>query len=320
MNALPEIAGLRVTVGMLTYRRPDRLALGLPEVVLQAEALQTATGRRVEVVVVDNDPGETARDYVSGLADEHPVVRYVAEPTPGIAAARQRCLKEAEGADLIQFVDDDEIPEADWLKNMVATWASQGRPTAVAGCVRPRYLHPPSEFVAAGGFFVRREYPTGTELRAGAPTSNLLIDLGELRRLGLHFETALGLRGGEDTLLTRQIVAAGGRIVFCADAIVYDLVPADRNQRTWVLRRAWHHGSTHSLVSLWEARQPARRAVLRVELVVGGSLRAVAGWVKAAGGRLTGSVEREAKGLRMHWRGRGIVRGALRATPPEYKR
>ncbi len=30
--------------------------------------------------MVDNDPGETARDYVSGLADEHPVVRYVAEP------------------------------------------------------------------------------------------------------------------------------------------------------------------------------------------------------------------------------------------------
>lgn len=308
-----------VTVGMLTFRRPDRLAIGLPAVIDQAEAVHALTGRTGAVIVVDNDPAESARDYVTELARSHPCVRYVAEPTPGIAAARQRCLSEARDADLLQFIDDDEVPERDWLASMVRAWTEHQCPAAVAGCVRPRYQSPPSDFVAAGGFFVRREYPSGTEV-AGAPTSNLLIDLAQAARLEAGFDTRLGLRGGEDTLLTRQIVARGGRIVFCAEAIVYDLVPDDRNRRDWVLRRAWHHGSTHSFVTLWQEPRAWRRVALRVRLAVGGVLRATVGAAKAAVGRLTGSLEREAKGLRMHWRGRGILHGAIAATPPEYQR
>jgi len=314
-----EVAGLRVCVGMLTFRRPEQLAVSLPEVLAQLEQLAGLTSAPAEVVIVDNDPDASARAYVAGLTERNHRVRYVHEPTPGIAAARRRCLAEATGADVLQFIDDDEIPAPGWLVTMVRTWVGCGRPAAVAGSVMPRYLSPPPEFVSAGGFFVRRQHPTGTELPA-APSGNLLLDVGQVRALDVDFDPRLGLRGGEDTLFTRELVKRGGRIVFCAEAAIYDLVPDERNTKEWVLQHAWHHGTNHSHVELSRTPSGAARILLRVRLAVGGAARMAVGGAKAATGLLTGSLERRAKGLRLFWRGRGILAGAVAATEPEYRR
>ena len=319
MTTDDDVPPVRVAVGLLTFRRPDQLSSGLPEVTAQVEALASKTGVPSEVIVVDNDPEESARKYVLGYATDHPSVRYVAEPTPGIATARQRCLDEARGADLLQFIDDDETPADGWLLSMVTTWNRFGEPAAVAGCVRPQYQSPPSRFVEEGGFFVRREYPTGERLSV-IRSGNLLLDLRQIRRLGLSFDTRLGLRGGEDTVLTRQLTARGGQIVFCAESIVYDLVPDDRNQRSWVLRRAWHQGSTHSFLSLWEEPRAARRTALRITLILGGLARIAVGCARALLGRMRRSIAYEARALRLVWRGRGILEGAIAPTPPEYQR
>lgn len=310
---------VRVSVGMLTFRRPDRLAIGLPEVIAQVEELGALTGSPGEVLVIDNDPDASAREDVARYAAAHPVVRYVHEPTPGIAAARQRCLVEASDADLLAFIDDDEIPDPGWLRTLVLGWQRFGRPAALTGAIRPRYLSPPPPFVEAGGFFVRAEHPDGAEVTA-APTSNLLLDLGQVRRFGLGFDTRLGLRGGEDTIFTMQLRRAGGRVVFCTGAAVHDLVPDDRNTRAWVLRRAWHHGTNQSFVRLYFTDGTARRLLARAELAAGGLARAAVGGVQAVAGRLRGSLAEEARGLRRHWRGRGRVAGALASTPAEYQR
>src|SRR3954469_16278179 len=70
-----------VVVAVLTYRRTDRLAGLLPQLVQQAAAVGAA------VLVVDNDPEASARPVAAGSP-----VRYVHEPRPGIAAARNRAL------------------------------------------------------------------------------------------------------------------------------------------------------------------------------------------------------------------------------------
>ena len=319
MGQQPALPAVRVAVGMLTFRRPAQLAVGLPDVIAQAKSLAAGTGVATEVIIVDNDPEASARDYVAGMTRAHGCVRYVHEPRPGIAAARQCCVEAAHAADLLQFIDDDEIPAEDWLATMVATWDRCGRPAAVAGSVRPKYLSSPPEFVRAGGFFVRRQHPTGTELPA-APSGNLLLDLTQVRALGVAFEPRLGLRGGEDTLFTRQLVQRGGRIVFCQEAAIYDLVPDDRNTREWVLQHVWHHGTNHSHVELWMADDGWARLLTRARLVIGGAARAGVGGLRAAAGALTGSVEREAKGLRLMWRGRGMISGAVGSVRPEYQR
>lgn len=304
---------ISVVVGILTFRRPEMLSLLLPKVLDQFDRLPA--GIAGAVLVVDNDPDGSARAATAAFGDP---VRYVHEPAPGIAAARQRCLLETAGHDLLQFIDDDEEPVDDWLASMVAAWQGFGRPAAVAGRVLPRYAAQPDDWIVAGGFFVRRRHPSGTEL-AAAPAGNLLLDVRQVQTLGAAFDASLGLRGGEDTLFTRDLVSRGGRIVFNDDAAISDLVPAERLTRQWVLRRAWFHGSTAADLQLRRAA-PRTLGWVRIKLVLGGIARVVVGCARAAAGFLLRNPGLNAGGWRLAYRGLGVIAGGMGRTEPEYGR
>jgi GT2 family glycosyltransferase len=279
----------------------------------QATNLAELTGGVTQVLVADNDPRGSARVVV----EDYPDVRYEPVLTPGIAAVRSACLVAATG-DVLQFIDDDEEPERDWLSTMVGCWIALGRPTALAGSVLAKFDSPPSAWITAGRFFERSRPPTGTLLPV-APAGNLLLDLQQVRRLGLTFDARLGLRGGEDTLFTKQLTEAGGEIRFCREGVIYDLVPDCRNCRQWVLRRAWHAGNTASVVALWGTQGPTR-LITQSRLVVGGCTRFVLGSSVAAIGAVSGSLERNARGWRLAKRGAGILSGAVRQGPDQYAR
>ena len=302
-----------VTVAIPTFKRPDMLNRLLFDVRRQATDLEELTGGLIQILVADNDPNGSARSVVAN----HPEVRYLPVMRPGIAAVRAACLAASTG-DVLQFIDDDEEPQNDWLVTMVGCWLEFRKPTAVAGSVLTKFNTPPSPWITAGRFFDRPRPPTGT-LRQGAGAGNLLLHLPEVKRLGITFDARLGLRGGEDTLFTRQLIAAGGQIRFCREGLIYDLVTDDRNTRHWVLRRAWHHGNTSSVVSLWGLTGPKRWSK-QAWLAVSGLVRFVIGVSSAAVGSVTGSVERNARGWRMAKRGLGFISGSLGHMPGEYAR
>ena len=306
---------IRVRIAILTYQRQTLLAGLLPQVVEQLHDLCAWTGGSGDVLVVDNDADASARDVCAGMPD----VRYVLERTPGIAAARHRALQESHDCDLLQFIDDDEAPAPSWLVAMVRTWWEHDRPEVVSGTVLPRFATPPSSWVASGRFFERRDLETGTPLGIAA-TNNMLIDMARVRRLGVRFDPTLGLHGGEDTLFSVQLVRAGGRILFCREGAVYNLVPAERSTRSWVLQRAWYHGQTRSLVTLHLARRRRERRRLRLTLLLGGLGRLVLGAARVGLGVVLRDERTHARGLWFVHRARGIISGALREGPAEYRR
>ena len=59
---------------------------------------------------------------------------YRSEPTPGVVAVRNRALAEADGRDLLIFLDDDQTPSSGWLAALVALWAA-----APPSCARARW-------------------------------------------------------------------------------------------------------------------------------------------------------------------------------------
>ena len=74
----------------------------------------------LELVVVDNDQTPSAQATTEALADEAPFpVRYVHEPAPGVANARNAGMTESQG-ELIAFLDDDEEAPAGWLAALVS--------------------------------------------------------------------------------------------------------------------------------------------------------------------------------------------------------
>jgi glycosyltransferase involved in cell wall biosynthesis len=314
------ITPMRLTVGILTFRRPDALAAALPVVLSQlAEQCAVDAGGDVlaaEVLVVDNDPAGSARGIAEGFTDQG--LRYVIEPRPGIAAARNRVLDETAGSRLLIFLDDDEVPQQDWLAALLRTWRAD-RPAAVMGRVLSRFDHDLDPWVAAGEFFRRRRMPTGTEIGVAA-AGNLLLDLDQVRAAGVRFDPALGLGGGEDTLFTRQLHAAGGRIVWCDESVAVDTVPATRTTRRWVLARSYSQGNTQVVIDLRLASGPAGRALVRIRSVLRGLLRIAGGLARAAAGVITRSLRHRARGWRTACRGAGMITAALGSRYREYAR
>lgn len=299
-----------VVVAVATFRRPELLARLLPSVVEQV----TTLGPNHGVIVVDNDPEASARETVASW----PLVRYVHEPRPGIAAARNRALREARHADAIAFIDDDETPAPGWLDALVRTWRRY-RCDAVAGPTHSRLEEPVSSWVRACPTFRRPARPTGS-VREGAASGNLLLDLRTLRREGLTFSDAYGLTGGSDTLLTRTLSRRGGVIRWCQEAETTETVPAARADRHWVLRRNRRIGNAWSRIHLELAASRRERLTTRASLLARGNVRVARGAVLTVAGHVTHNVGRTAAGECHVATGLGMLSGASGRVVTEYLR
>ena len=308
-----------VTVAVVTYRRPADLARLLPELRAQVSEVN---GLRdpvydARILVVDNDPAGSG----SIAAQAFDEITYVREPEPGIAAARNRCIRETSDRDLLVFIDDDEVPRVGWLRELL-DMHHRTQAEAVTGSVVSTFDAPVTEWVAAGGFFARRHrqgLAAGTELPVAA-SNNLLLDRRALDRHALQFDREFGLSGGSDTLFSRQLVASGGRIVWCPDACVVEHVPAARLSRSWLLTRALSYGTTDCRVAVRLASGRGPRLQARARCVARGVPRVLAGALRQGYGRLTGSARHDALGAQTLWRGLGLVLGAFGYSYQRYRR
>ena len=309
-------AGLeRLVVAVLTYRRPERVAALVPVLVEQAADLaRRVEGVAVSVLVVDNDPAGTGAAAVAAepsAAGPACPVTAVVEQEPGISAARNRALSAAADQDVLVFVDDDEVPHAGWLDALYATYRATGA-DAVAGPVVSRFAVEPEPWVVAGGFYDRnhrRGLLTGTGIPSAA-TNNLLLDLRTVRRTGLAFDPVFGLSGGEDTHFTGALTAGGGRIVWCAEAVVSDVVPVDRLSRRYLLARSAALANASARVALVLAPGGGPRAVLRVRTLGTGLVRGTVGALQVALAAVRGDVAGDARGRRGLARSRGELLAA----------
>jgi len=292
---------LRIVVAALTYKRPDDLAQIIPTLLEQADSVDDPC----RVLIVDNDPDAGAEALVSKLAAGR-ALDYVHAATPGIASARNIALGAAAEFDILVFIDDDERPSSGWLAALVSTYR-EFRSAAVVGPVVSEYSVQPDQWIVDGRFFDRRRLATGTRVDLAA-TNNLLLDMNQVRSFGLEFDERFGLSGGSDTLFTRQLHAAGGVMIWCDEALVYDIVPEHRLTRRWVLQRAFRSGNTWMRTSLEMAPTPAARTLIRTELAARGAARVLGGTGRMVFGAVTGRRSQRVRGIRT------IARGM--ASPP----
>src|SRR3990170_6642495 len=94
-----------------TYKRPELLR-GLLSKLREQE---TEGHFEYSIVIVDNDSSESARQTVESSARQSKIsIGYYVEPEQNIALARNKSLENATG-DFIGIIDDDELPNKDWL-------------------------------------------------------------------------------------------------------------------------------------------------------------------------------------------------------------
>lgn len=297
-----------VLIAVPTFRRAELLPSLVRALGADAATVDVAT----TTLVVDNDPARSAESTARELE-----VDYLAEPEPGIAAARQAALDAAAPDDLIAMIDDDLVPEPGWLAGLVDAWEAH-QPTVVMGYVRYVWPEGTEPWIAAGGFMRRTRFPTGTELSA-LSTGNVLIDVARVRALGVRFDVGLGLSGGSDLEFGRVLLAAGGRIVAAAESVARDEIVAERTTRSFVRRRAICQGQVRAQLLSRDAL-PSAQVAKRAGHLVGGLLR-VPVFAAAEGlARLQRDLPASAVARRRRWFAQGRVLGALGLTTHEYAR
>ena len=156
--------------------------------------------RRLRIVIVDNEGSEQAR----GLCDRFRcaadiAIRYIHEPRRGISYARNRCLDEvAADCDFIAMIDDDEIPDPDWLEQLLEAQEHSGA-DVVEGRVVPGVPRRRARLDRAGAPFRLASRPEqraqpGTEGLSGARRSQNQQRADQMRggaRAGLTIRSAL---------------------------------------------------------------------------------------------------------------------------------
>lgn len=250
-----------LAIATCTFRRPE----GLRRLLEGVAALEIPGSVEPLVVVVDNDAAGPARPVVEQASGLPGPVRYAVEPAQGIVNARNRAVAEARaaGADWLAFVDDDEVPSPDWLREL---WAARERHRAdvVVGPVFPEFDEPPPPWVERGRFFDPPRFPDGQRMD-WAVTNNVLVSMALFGRLagdglGSPFSLRYNTSGGEDTQLFARAREFGSTIVWADRATVVEHVPATRTNVRWLVQRQYRRGLTLSLVLREQTRSRARVA------------------------------------------------------------
>jgi len=238
---------LSVSLAIPTQRRPEGLAIAVRSIFRQT-GLDLS---KLELVIVDNDQVPSAESMARRLAAEAPFpVRYVHEPAPGVANARNAALAAAKG-ELIAFIDDDEEAGPGWLAALIETQARYDA-DAVFGPVQGRAPpHIKRHRLYLEQFF-SREGPAETGIIAhyyGCGDS--LVRRAALPHPTKAFAPERNQSGGEDDLLFGQMSQAGARFAWAHEALVYEDPVPERLTLDYTLARAFAYGQgpSYSCVS-----------------------------------------------------------------------
>lgn len=195
------------------------------------------------MVVIDNYVNGNACDicrYHQKIVNM-PVI-FDIEKNRGISFARNKAVASAsDNTDFIAFLDDDEIPEPNWLDELLYT-SKMFNADIVSGVIVPSFDRPPPKWIEQGGYFTRQRPPTG-HLLLEARTGNSLIKRSLFRKIG-DFDPRFALTGGEDTHFSMRASRAGFTIVASDESIVYESIHQTQMSAMWILMRAYRIGNT----------------------------------------------------------------------------
>ncbi|HEX4490320.1 MAG TPA: glycosyltransferase [Acidimicrobiia bacterium] len=194
-----------ISVVIPTFCRANRLRR-----LVAALEQQTLARDRFEVVVVDNASTDDTPRALRELVARSPLtLRTLVETTPGPAATRNAGWKAARG-EVIAFVDDDCVPDPDWLSSGLDAMRADARLGVVQGQTRKpegeplgdwsvwRQITAPTPYFEACNIFYRRA--------ALAETPG--------------FDEGIG-NYGEDCAAGWAVIAAGWRRGFAEAALAY---------------------------------------------------------------------------------------------------
>ena len=226
-----------ISIIIPTYKRPDGIRVALSSV-----EHERVDGFETEIIIADNDPAASARDFIESYAAKSPAnIRYVHVPEPGVSNARNGALAVAQGR-YIAFLDDDMEAIAPWLAPLIG--ASNHYEAALvfgpATAVMPLDNKAIYEYMQPE--FSRLPHDKDGLIDEGVATGNCLIDLSRCTLPNPPFDPRFNQTGGEDDVLFQALIAQGVKLAWAQEAKTWEHVPAKRATLSYIWKRNFAFG------------------------------------------------------------------------------
>lgn len=217
---------------------------------LEALEKQSMPKEQWELLLIDNASAEA----LCGKWDAswHSQYRIIREEEVGLTYARLRGIKEAK-ADIVLFVDDDNILDGDYLENAIELCRSHPFLGAVGGRILPEYEVPPPSWFAPHEHIlaIRRadaqrwsnvwddwmSQPCGAGMVVRREVCQRYVELleNDPRRTGLG-RSGNSLFSGEDTDLVMTCLDLGLGYGVFPELQLTHLIPPERTTEAYLLR------------------------------------------------------------------------------------
>lgn len=228
----------KIDVVIATFNRCESL-VGTIESVLESSRI---AGGDIRIIVVDNNSTDHTSSVVSRLSDNYPgKVTALFEGRQGKPFALNRGVA-CSNADIIAFVDDDELVTTDWLSVIRAAFCDSALGFAFGRYVArwedkfPAWASPRCRALMgeiAGGstaYTVSRETAENFLGGNAAVRRELVLQCGGFNEM---------LNYCEDMDFGLRLFMLGAKGRYLPSLVVTHLIPADRTSRAYVRRRAF---------------------------------------------------------------------------------
>lgn len=242
---------LKMTVAICTYNR----AHYLPRLINSIR--QQTCPISFEILVVNNNSSDNTEEVLRELAQlEDVALRFVTEVKQGIVHARNRAIEESLESAYLAFIDDDEIPDSNWL-NAAVDALDREEAECVGGEIRislPVSGHPPwldKELLPFLGEVKNGPEPfwitdPSTPVWSGNVAYKTSIFCDGLRFDHRYDRQGHVVGGGSDEIMFNEFLDRGFRIRYRPDMIIEHLVERWRLKRRYFLalhyKAGWKRG------------------------------------------------------------------------------
>lgn len=226
-----------------TFRRPTGLRRAL-----ESLKIQNSGAMAVEIVIADNDPEGSARDFVEEFAKGTNIpVKYVHAKEPGVANARNEALKVARGR-YLAFMDDDQFASENWLYELLLIMDKYSAglvfcPTYAQSTIDVEYKQECLDFFTRG---IQRKDDGLVDDFFGC--GNSLLDLQKCNLPTPPFSPDTNETGGEDDLLFSQLKAQGTLIAWTNKTCAREHVEDWRMTHKYIQIRSFAYGQGPSRI------------------------------------------------------------------------
>lgn len=247
-----------------------------------------------EIVVVDNNStdctAQIIREYQANWEQKYPL-KYYFEPQQGAAIARKRAMAEAQG-ELVGFLDDDNLPAADWVAKAYEFGKSHPDAGAYGGQIHGKFeVEPPKQFDKISVYLAiiergnkafsynnhkHKVLPPGAGIVISkqawldALPQNLLL----LGPSGKSLSTK-----GEDIEVLSYIQNAGWEIWYSPEMHIYHQIPAWRLERKYLVSLAWGSGLSRHHIRMIRLK-PYQRPLAFCAYLANDFRKLIAYWLK----------------------------------------